>query len=171
MDCKHEEYDMEGRHCKLSHCAKGVGMRCKRDYGEWCNCYESINGKNKHRNDPLKPPKTGFNAKKEPKNIYHYIVEKDTYAIRKDASNDGEFVELLNAELKELIKNLSINMLKEEIIKLAHEAHSKRDECATNYDKKLLDVDYSNWNRYMGQFEAYSKVVELIDNILEVYNK
>ena len=71
MDCKYEEYDMEGKHCKLSHCAKGVGMRCKRDYGEWCSCYESINSKKKHSNDPSKPPKTGSNAKKEPKNIYH----------------------------------------------------------------------------------------------------
>ena len=33
MDCKYEEYDMEGKHCKLNHCAKGVGMRCKKDYG------------------------------------------------------------------------------------------------------------------------------------------
>ena len=153
MDCKYEEYDMEGKHCKLSHCAKGVGMRCKRDYGEWCNCYESINSKKKHK-----------------KPSYKYYKSKED-SVRKSAESESAFVDLLNTELKELIKNLSINMLKEEIIKLAHEAHSKKDESATNYDKKLLDVDHSNWNRYMGQFEAYSKVVELIDNILEVYNK
>ena len=153
MDCKYEEYDMEGKHCKLSHCAKGVGMRCKRDCGEWCNCYESINSKKKHK-----------------KPSYKYYENKE-YNVRKSAESESAFVDLLNTELKELINNLPIIALKEEIIKLAHEAHSKRDECATNYDKKLLDVDHSNWNRYMGQFEAYSKVVELIDNILEVYNK
>ena len=153
MDCKHEEYDMEGKHCKLSHCAVGVGMRCKKDYGEWCSCYESINSKKKHK-----------------KPSYKYYENKED-SVRKSAESESAFVDLLNTELKELIKNLPIITLRKEITKLAHEAHSKRDESATNYDKKLLNVDYSNWNRYEGQFEAYANVVKLIDNILEVSGK
>lgn len=39
MDCIYEEYDMEGKHCKRSDCAKGVGMRCRLDYNEYCSWY------------------------------------------------------------------------------------------------------------------------------------
>ena len=178
MDCKHEEYDMEGRHCKLSHCAKGVGMRCKRDYSEWCDCYESINGKKKYRNDPLKPPKTGSNAKKEPKNIYHYVVEKDTYAIRKDAStNDGEFVKLLNEEIKQLVNNFFFEYIKGYCIKQSELAEDTKQYCEQKSVEMLKSGDHLNHNLnwknaayFDGQIIAYKNVIGVLEDVLKSNN-
>ena len=167
MDCKYEEYDMEGKHCKLSHCAKGVGMRCKRDYGEWCNCYESIK-KKKRKSEckkfipmpPVKPAK---------------IEEKDTYAIRKDASiNEGEFVRLLNKEVKQLVNNLFFEYIKGYCVKQSELAEDTKQYCEQKSMEMLKSGDQLNHNLYWknaayfdGQVTAYKNVINVLEDVLK----
>ena len=175
MDCKHEEYDMEGKHCKLSHCAKGVGMRCKKDYGEWCNCYESINSKKKHRKPDCKksiPIVQVKSAKIE-------IEEKDTYAIRKDSStNEGEFVKLLNTEMKQLVNNLFFEYVKGYCIKQFQHAKENKEYSQQESMKAIIDNDKSKsdliWNNsayFDGQLIAYQNVIDVLDTILDANSK
>lgn len=167
MDCKHEEYDMEGKHYKLSHCAKGVGMRCKKDYGEWCSCYESINKKKRKPKckkfipmPPVKPAKT---------------EEKDTYAIRKDAStNDGDFVKLLNAEVKQLVNNLFFEYIKGYCIKQSELAEDTKQYCEQKSMEMLKSGDQLNHNLnwknaayFDGQVTAYKNVINVLEDVLK----
>ena len=175
MDCKHEEYDMEGKHCKLSHCAKGVGMRCKKDYGEWCNCYESINNKKKHR----KPEPKKFIPMPPIKSAKIEIEEKDTYAIRKDASVDeGEFVKLLNSEVKQSINNLFFEYVKGYCIKQFQLAKENKEHFQQESMRAIIDNDKLksdlNWNNsayFDGQLIAYQNVIDVLDNVLDANSK
>ena len=169
MDCKHEEYDMEGKHCKLSHCAKGVGMRCKRDYGEWCSCYESINNKKKK----IKPKCKKFISTSSVKPAK--IEEKDTYAIRKDASiNEGEFVKLLNNEVKQLVDNLFFEYIKGYCIKQSELAEDTKQYCEQKSMEMLKLGDQLNHNLnwknaayFDGQVIAYKNIINVLEDTLK----
>ena len=170
MDCKYEEYDMEGKHCKLSHCAKGVGMRCKRDYGEWCNCYESLNKKKKKRSKPECKKFISTSSIKPAK-----IEEKDIYAIRKDVStNDGEFVKLLNNEVKQLVNNLFFDYVKGYCSKQSELAEDTKQHCEQKSMEMLKSGDQLNHNLYWknvayfdGQVTAYKNVINVLEDVLK----
>ena len=170
MDCKYEEYDMEGKHCKLSHCAKGVGMRCIKDYGEWCICYESINKKKRKpkckkfiSTSSVKPAKT---------------EEKDIYAIRKDAStNDSDFVKLLNNEVKQLVNNLFFEYIKGYCSKQSELAENTKQYCEEKSIEMLKSGDQLNHNLYWknaayfdGQVTAYKNVINVLEDVLKSNN-
>ena len=167
MNCKYEEYDMEGKHCKLSHCAKGVDMRCKKDYGERCGCYESIdNKKRKPKCKKFIPMPLVKPAKLE---------EKDTYAIRKDASTDEcDFVKLLNAEVKQLINNLFFDYIKGYCVKQSELAEDTKQYCEQKSMEMLKSGDQLNHNLYWknaayfdGQLIAYKNVINVLEDVLK----
>lgn len=170
IDCKYEEYDMEGKHCKLSHCAKGVGMRCKKDYGEWCSCYESIDNKKKRK---LKCKKSISTSSVKPAKIE--VEEKDTYAIRKDAStNDGDFVKLLNDEIKQLVNNLFFEYVKGYCSKQSDLAENTKQYCEEKSMEMLKSGNQLNHNLYWkntayfdGQVTAYKNVINVLEDVLK----